>query len=95
MKADIKYKFSRDYKKLLELISDGFIAAAFVDYSFRDSDYVFRDICKVERKSEFDIYIGVRGTGYGGLYDFYREYGTELEVFEKHCKSLNLEWIEP
>lgn len=83
---------SKDYKKLFQFIVDGNTAVAYVDYDYRDGE-VARDICKVERRGEFFINIGVRGMAYGNVFEFQREEGTEEELFIKECEGLNLEWV--
>lgn len=88
------YKLSKDYGHLFDLLCQGKTVAAFVDYaqSLTENE---RDICKLVRHAPFDIFIGVRGTSYGGLYQFHSKYGDEREVFIHHCNGINLEWIAP
>ena len=88
------YKLSRNYKKLFQMICDGHVVPAFVDYDI-DDDSVCRDICKVERLDPYDIFIGVRGHSYGTIYPFMERHGAEENVFIRRCESVNLEWIEP
>lgn len=88
---------SKDYKKLYELICNGEAVAAFVDYKFRQIDeHVFRDVCQVVKKKEFDIQFFARGIGYGGIYQFMQDDGvSEFDVFVKICESMNLEFFNP
>lgn len=90
-----RYTLSKDYKYLFQMICDGLIAVAFVDYNFRNNDLVMRDICKIERIAPYTIQIGVRGMAYGGFCQFDSAYGSEKELFIKDCERMNLEWIVP
>lgn len=89
------YKLSRDYKKLFELICEGHVAAAFVDYQFREDGTVFRDICQIKRHKPYSINICARGISYGDIYPFMESDGAEEDVFIRSCAATNLEWIEP
>jgi len=90
------YNLSRDYKKLFDLICEGKVAAAFVDYRFREAEgYVHRDVCLVKRHGPFQINISARGISYGDIYPFMEKDGTEEEVFKRSCGWVNLEWIDP
>lgn len=89
------YNLSRNYKKLFDLVCEGKVAAAFVDYSFRQDGANFRDVCLVKRHKPFDINICARGISYGDIYPFMENDGTEEEVFKRSCGSVNLEWIDP
>jgi hypothetical protein len=90
------YKMSRNYSELFELICNGHEIPCFVDYSYRDNDErVYRDICSVRRRAEFDISFGARGIGYGDVSSWHKENGgREIDVFVNLCKTLNVEFIE-
>ena len=92
----IMYNLSRDYEKLFELICAGKIAVGFVDYKW-SGDEVLRDVCKIERTKENNIFIYARGHGYGSVYPFSIEDSgiKEKEYFILMCKSCNLEFIMP
>lgn len=89
------YNLSRDYEKLFELICAGKIAVGFVDYGHVVTST--RDVCKIERAEENNIFIYVRGHGYGSVYPFSIEDSgmAEKEYFIFLCKSCNLEFIMP
>jgi len=87
------YNLSKDYNRLFELIIQGEIIAAFVDYEWSGGE-ILRDLCKVQRHEPYQIRIGVRGMSYGGLEGFNEEDGDEKQLFMARCKALNLEWIQ-
>ncbi|WP_273209009.1 hypothetical protein [Marinobacter subterrani] len=91
------YSLSRDYGKLFRLICEGHRIAAWADtFSMRDAEgNPYRDICEVRRSGAYEIMISARGTGYGNVWPFMKEEGTEEDVFAKACKGCNLEWIDP
>ncbi|MDC9611662.1 hypothetical protein [Pseudoalteromonas sp. GABNS16H] len=91
------YNLSRDYAKLFHLICEGHRIAAWSDtFSMKDAEgNPYRDICEVRRSGDYEIMISARGTGYGNVWPFMQEEGTEEEVFSKVCKGCNLEWIDP
>ena len=89
------YKLCSDYNELFDLIKEGEKVAAFVDYTFSDSTHVFRDVVAVRRDGPYQITIGVRGHGYGGLYPFNEKDGDEKELFIKDCEHMNLGWVKP
>lgn len=91
------YSLSRDYTKLFRLICKGQRIAAWADtFSMRDAEgSPYRDICEVRRTGEYKIMISARGTGYGNVWPFMKEEGTEEDVFTKACQGCNLEWIDP
>ena len=84
------YTLSRDYARLFDLLCTGQVLVGWVRYSES-----LRDVVKIERRAEFDIYIGVRGICYTDLGTFDREKGEERDVFAARCESVDLEWIEP
>lgn len=91
------YKYSKDYKKLFELICQGERIPAFVNYRFGvlDSDEPMRDICLIKRRRSWDVDFGVRGVGYGDIMDMdKKKHDNELDAFEKECKRLDVEYIE-
>lgn len=83
------YTLSRDYARLFDLLCTGQVLVGWVRYSES-----LRDVVKIERRAEFDIYIGVRGICYTDLGTFDREKGEERDVFAARCESVDLEWIE-
>lgn len=86
---------STDYKKLYELICSGEAVPAFVDHLYnKDKSDLCRDVCQVVRRGEFDINIFARGIGYGAIYPFDAEHGSEFELFAALCAGLNLEFYE-
>ena len=65
-------------------------------FNMKDEDgNPYRDICEVRKTGEFEIMIAARGTGYGNVWPFMKEKGTEEEVFTRICTGCNLEWIDP
>ena len=90
------YKMSRNYSELFELICNGHEIPCFVDYSYLDNDErVYRDICRVRRRGEFDISFGARGIGYGDISSWHKGNGErELDAFVRLCEMLNVEFIE-
>ncbi|WP_138437864.1 hypothetical protein [Marinobacter shengliensis] len=91
------YNLSKDYGKLFRLICEGQRIAAWSDtFSMSDTEgNPYRDICEVRRSGAYEIMISARGTGYGSVWPFMKDEGSEEEVFEKVCKSCNLTWIDP
>lgn len=96
MKFTSPYKMSRNYTELFDLICEGHEIPCFIDYSFNDEDLVkYRDICRVRRRSSFNISFGARGIGYGDVSSWHKEEGMrEIDVFCELCKMLNVEFIE-
>jgi hypothetical protein len=88
------YKTSQDYEQLYSLVASGACVAAFVEYKMRPTDFVCKDICKVERVAGGNILMYVRGMQYGGVYTFDVEDKSEIEIFKLECQSLNLSWIQ-
>ncbi len=90
------YKISRNYTELFELICNGHEIPCFVDYSYLDNDKrIYRDICRVRRRAEFDISFGARGIGYGDISSWHKGKGKiEIDVFIDLCERLNVEFIE-
>lgn len=86
-------KESKDYETLYQLILDGNIVPAFVDYNFRGEGPVVRDVCKIQRRGDYEISIGVRGMCYVEIYPFNQPQGDEKELFIKDCQNLNLGWV--
>ena len=93
------YRLSKDYEALFRLLLKGETAVGFVDYKLhnngRSESHVLRDVCAVKRRGDYQIYFGVRGTGYASIDPYMIQDGDEKEIFIGACKSLNLEWIEP
>ena len=88
------YKWSRDYKRLKQLLDDGYEVVCLVDYDFwRDKKHpMSRDICRARKfdtdgRSEHDYYAFTsRGQGYG---DIYME-----NDFSEYCAAWNVEFID-
>ena len=87
IKTEIKgYNLSTDYKKLWDLIHQGYRIPAWIIYSKEFKEPIF-DIVEVKMAYKSDrYYIGVRGTSYDTCDKTY-------EQFEMNCKSLELQWI--
>ncbi len=59
-----KITYSKDYDLLFDLVMDGNIIPAFVDYLFL-GEHLCRDVCWVKAlKYDNKIYFGVRGKSY-------------------------------
>lgn len=93
------YKLSKDYKRLKELVDDGYIVVCFVDYSYTIDDMkrTRRDICALHHMC-YDNYpkgeeysFGGRGYCYGNLYP---NDSVWKESFEEFCQGLNVEFID-
>ena len=91
------YQLSRDYARLYRLIVEGQRIAAWANsFCMTDTNGNFyRDICEVRRHGEYEIMISARGTGYGNVWPFMKDEGTEEEVFKQACRSCDLIWIDP
>ncbi len=85
-----------EHEKLFQFIHGGKVAVAFVDYKFRENEEtslenpIMRDVCKLEKKNDGNIVVGVRGKSYG---DLSVEESKDIDVFISLCKELNLKWI--
>ena len=93
-----KYKLSKDYEKLYELICNSEKIICFIDYRWSDNDAEkpMRDICLCRRRKNFDISIGVRGIEYTHVANYDKGKGlSEKEIFIKRCEKNNLEWVIP
>lgn len=84
------YNLSTDYKKLFELIQQGYRIPAWIVYSKEYKEPII-DLVEVKMayKSDNRYTIGVRGHGY----ESWR--GFSLEVFDENCKFLELKYIDP
>lgn len=87
------YSLSTDYALLYRLICAGMEVAAWVDYSFTNSDHVNRDIVSVRRKEAWRINIGIRGRSYGSVYNDNTGGITEKDMLIGICEMLNLQFI--
>ena len=98
------YKTSKDYKRLKELLDNGYEVVCFTTYDFRQYDrephepLMTTDICsakfvKSETNNIYDMYIiGVRGH----IFIQYWPNGNMHDYsFEDICKADNIEFIEP
>ncbi len=90
------YKWSRDYKRLKQLLDDGYEVVCLIDYDFwRDGEHpMSRDICRArkhvnEDDSDFDFYaFSSRGQGYGDIYKYFKY------DFVDYCAAWNVEFID-
>jgi|TARA_Y100000310_G_scaffold289631_1_gene316169 hypothetical protein len=94
------YTMSKDYEYLYRFICGGGVAVGFCNYTRMNSEGIFeligRDVCKIEKRKDFDISIGVRGIGYAGIMPFEEKHGiAECEMFRRDCLNLDLEFIDP
>jgi hypothetical protein len=100
MEQEVKQNFyflSKEYKVLYDLLCEGYEIAAFVDYQFKSLEGKYppsRDICRVRRRSEYDIDFGARGISYGSVSSYFKDKKTEFELFLSECERMNVEWIE-
>lgn len=98
------YKTSKDYKRLKELLDNGYEVVCFTTYDFRQYDrepnepLMTTDICrakfiKSETSEICDMYIiGVRGCNY---INYWPNGGMHSYSFEDICKQEQIEFIEP
>lgn len=88
IKREIKgYNLSTDYKKLWELIHQGYRIPAWILHC-NDYEEPIYDLVEVKMGYMSDKYdIGVRGVSYSS-------WSSKFEEFEMNCKSLELRWIE-
>ena len=89
------YNLSRDYRALFELLCAGNVALGFVNAPDWCGKNAQKDPCKISRTAPFDIFIGVRGTGYGSVYPYQKDEGDEEFLFAASCKYNDLEWVTP
>ncbi len=81
-----KITYSKDYDLLFDLVMDGNVIPAFVDYNF-NKELICRDVCSVKTlEYSSDIDFGVRGMSY-------MQSPKERKEFKQRCESLNLEFI--
>lgn len=85
IKPEIKgFELSTDYKKLWNIIHQGFRVPAWIE--FERHNLLYKDL--VEVKFHIKYSIGTRGIGY-------ESYKNNFKDFNEVCKSLNLRFIEP
>ena len=91
----VGYKLSRDYKRLKELLRDGYKIVCFVDYSYRDNNYVVRDVCLGKYKSEYDVLeLTARGICYFDYNENFSKSYKDYPSFECMCETSNVEFID-
>lgn len=85
----LRYKTSKDYKRLKELLDKGYTVVCFTTYDYGDGDYV-TDVCKA---TCYDgrYQIAARGIEYTAYWPTMRRYNS----FEEACRESNIEFIEP
>lgn len=95
------YEWSRDYKRLKQLLDDGYEVVCVVDYYDWHDGTVSRDICMgrliLGSTEERDHYsFSCRGICYCELYpSWYKERNmTEEEMFKKSATRANIEFID-
>lgn len=99
----ICYNTSRDYKRLKELLDEGYEVVGFTTYDFNryhknEPDYkpmMTTDVCYAKlfsKGTEYERYsFGVRGQGYGDYEPNYHKFS-----FDEFCEQcLNFEYIDP
>lgn len=99
------YKTSKDYKRLKELLDNGYEVVCFTTYDFNqrhkgEKDYkpiIVTDVCRARfikgSTPSYDKYvICARGICYR---DYYTEEGFEGFSFEEACEADQIEFIEP
>lgn len=94
------YTFSRDYKRLKQLLDGGYIVVCLADYDWHDGT-ISRDICVgrliLGSIEEYDHYtFSCRGITYCELYpSWYKDQNmTEEEMFKKSVTGANIEFID-
>lgn len=94
------YKWSRDYKRLKQLLDNGYEVVCLADYNYGDGD-VARDICTgrliLGSTEEYDHYtFSCRGIAYCELYpSWYKDQNmTEEVMFKKAVSGANIEFID-
>lgn len=95
------YKLSKDYKRLKELLDNGYEVVCFADYNWEDG-FVSRDICigrfiKGSTKEHDHYTLSCRGIAYVECYpSWYKDRGnTDEEIFEIIVGRAHIEFIEP
>lgn len=88
------YQWSRDYKRLRELLDDGHEVVCIADYEYTDGTKD-RDICRARKivcsNSDFKRYtVAARGIIYVDFPHWQKEYNS----FEESLKEANLEFID-
>ena len=94
------YKWSRDYKRLKQLLDEGYEVVCVADYDWHDGT-VSRDICHgrlvLGSTEEHDHYtFSCRGIAYCELYPSWYKYQnmTEEVMFKKAVSRANIEFID-
>ncbi len=88
MKTEIKgYELSTDYKKLWDLIHQGYRIPGWIVYSRQYEDPI-SDLVEVKMRYMSDEHydIGYRGHSFSS-------YRKTFEAFEEDCKRIELRWI--
>ena len=79
------YKTSKDYKRLKELLDEGFDVICFCDYGDQ-----YRDLCYAYKDDDW-YRISSRCIEYNVYWKDMHRYSS----FEEMCKDSNIEFIEP
>lgn len=94
------YKWSRDYKRLKQLLDDGYEVVCLADYDWHDGT-ISRDICMgrliLGSVEECDHYsVSCRGTCYCELYPSWHkdQNMTEETMFKKAASRANIEFMD-
>lgn len=98
IRLKMKQVTSKDYEKLFDLaFNQGFEVPCTLDYSFMNSEHIFRDFASV-RKDGSGLKVGVRGTCYSSCDEFQLELSKSFksvkEMFIRDCERDNLEWFD-
>ena len=83
------YKTSKDYKRLKELVDNGYRVVCFTTYDW-DEGYDVTDICCAD---QYDgrYRLSARGIEYGAYWKGMKRF----ESFENMCEHCRIEFIEP
>lgn len=83
------YKTSKDYKRLKELVDNGYRVVCFTTYDW-DEGYDVTDICcAVQYDGRYQL--SARGIEYGAYWKGMKRF----ESFEDMCEHCRIEFIEP
>ena len=101
--SKLNYKTSKDYKRLKELLDEGYEVVCFTTYDFRclereeHEPLWTTDVCSAKliecEDKEYDVYaISSRGRG---ILHYWPNSGFEKRSFEEVCAREGIEFIEP
>ena len=99
------YKFSTDYEKLFDLLTQGYVIVCYVTWVFSHYDdgepMMATDVCEAkyfDGGSEYTRYqVGCRGTEFFSVvkYQEKRRNKSIKEIFIENCKDRDLKFIDP